>query len=110
MSIKQVRNKIMEYIINGNNSNDKIANKVSLESYVNQGNNVEYNYLPFIDFQKNNSILKNKNDIYNDNDSYSDNHLLSASMPLPDDNLTRFYIVGLSCLGLYMLNSVLKKK
>lgn len=106
MSIKQVRNKIMEYIINGNNSNDKIANKVSLESYVNQGNNVEYNYLPFIDFQKNNSILKNKNDIHNN----SDNHLLSASMPLPDDNLTRFYIVGLSCLGLYMLNSVLKKK
>ena len=107
MSIKQVRNKIMEYIINGNNSDDRVANKVSLESYVNQGNNIEYNYLPFIDFQKNNSILKNKSGIHND----SDNHLLSASKPsLPDDNLTRFYIVGLSCLGLYMLNSVLKKK
>lgn len=107
MSIKQVRNKIMEYIINRNNSDDRVANKVSLESYVNQGNNVEYNYLPLIDFQKNNSILKNKNDIHNN----SDNHLSSASTPtLPDDNLTRFYIVGLSCLGLYMLNSVLKKK
>ena len=59
MSIKQVRNKIMEYIINGNNSKDKNANKVSLESYVNQGNNVEYNYLPFRNF-----IASNLNSIF----------------------------------------------
>ena len=41
MSIKQVRNKIMEYIINENNDTEKKSlNIVTLEPYVNKANNV----------------------------------------------------------------------
>jgi hypothetical protein len=97
MSIKQVRNKIMEHIINGNNYREiNSSNKVTLEPYVNRANNVEQNYIPFIDINYNKNPLKSAT-IY-------PNH------EIPNDNLTQIYIVGLSCLGLYMLNSIIKKK
>lgn len=103
MSIKLVRNKIMEFIINGNNNNEQKPNKISLEAYVNRDNNIEYNYLPFVDFEKNQNTMKNKNTMKNENDN-------TITNPIPDDHITKFYIIGLSFLGIYMLNSVLKKK
>ena len=97
MSIKQVRNKIMEYIINGNNDTEKkTPNKVILEPYVNRANNVEQNYIPFIDVNHNKNPLNTAQ--------------ISPNPEIPNDNLTKIYIVGLSCLGLYMLNSLIKKK
>ena len=97
MSIKQVRNKIMEYIINGNNDTKiNTLNKVTLEPYVNRANNVEQNYIPFIDVNYNKTPL-NSTQIY-------------PNPEIPNDNLTKIYIIGLSCLGLYMLNSLIKKK
>lgn len=97
MSIKQVRNKIMELIINGNNNNNiNNVNHVSLERYLHRENNIEYNFLPFVDMKMNNKELKK--------------YLPNPSPPLPNDNLTKIYVIGLSCLGLYMLNSLLNKK
>lgn len=97
MSIKQVRNKIMEYLINGNNDTEKkTPNKITLEPYVNRANNVEQNYIPFID------VSHNKNPLISAQ--------TSPNPEIPNDNLTKIYIVGISCLGLYMLNSLIKKK
>ena len=97
MSIKQVRNKIMEYIINGNNDTEKKSlNIVTLEPYVNRANNIEQNYIPFIDVNYNKNPLNSAQ--------------ISPNHEIPNDNLTKIYIVGLSCLGLYMLNSLIKKK
>ena len=97
MSIKQVRNKIMEYIINGNNDTEKkTPNKVTLEPYVNRANNVELIYMPFIDVYHNKKPLNSAQ--------------ISPNPEIPNDNLTKIYIIGLSCLGLYMLNSLIIKK
>jgi len=97
MSIKQVRKKIMEYIINGNNDTEKkTPNKVTIEPYVNRANNVEQNYIPFIDVNYSKKPLNSAQ--------------ISPNNEIPNDNLTKIYIVGLSCLGLYMLNSLIKKK
>ena len=99
MSIKQVKNKIMEYIINGHSQNEQKTigrNKVLLESYSNMENSNEHNYIPFIDNRHNN---KKKY------------HITPLSNPSSkNDNLTNIYIIGISCLGLYILNSFLKKK
>lgn len=98
MSIRQVRKKIMEYIINGNNDTEKnTQNKVTLEPYVNKANNIEQNYLPFIDVNHNKN-LPNSTEI------------VPTNSEIPNDNLTKIYIIGLSCLGLYVLNSLIKKK
>lgn len=97
MSISQVKNKIVEYIINGNNENKKIdSNKVILEPYVNRANNIEQNYIPFID------VNHNKNPKHGTH--------ISHNTVDPNDNLTKIYIFGLSCLGLFILNSLIKKK
>ena len=99
MSIKQVKNKIMEYIINGHSQNEQKTigrNKVLLESYSNMENSNEHNYIPFIDNNHNN---KKKY------------HITPLSNPSSkNDNLTNIYVIGISCLGLYILNSFLKKK
>lgn len=97
MSIKQVRNKIMEYIINGNNADVKITQpKVSLEAYTNRNNSIELNYIPFIDVNYNKNPTINKPSVYNSK--------------ISNDNLTKVYVVGISILGLYILNSLMKKK
>ena len=97
MSIKQVRNKIMEYIINGNNDTEKKSlNIVTLEPYVNKANNVEQNYMPLIDVNYNKNLIKSAQ--------------ISPNPEIPNDILTKVYIVGLSCLGLYVLNSLIKTK
>jgi hypothetical protein len=84
----------MEYLINGNKDTDnKIKKKVVFEPYV---NNVEHNYIPFIDVNNNKNLINNTH--------------ISPNPEIPNDNLTKIYIVGLSCLGLYMLNSLIKKK
>ena len=96
MLIKQVRNKIMEYMINGNNNTEKNKrNKVIFEPYVNRANIVEQNYIPFIDINHNKVPLKSAP--------------ISPKLEIPNDTLTKIYVIGLSCLGLYMLNSLIKK-
>lgn len=98
MSIKQVRNKVMEYIINGKNDTEKkTPNKVILEPYINKTNNVEQNYIPIIDVNYNKNMLNAV-------------QLNPVEPEFPNDNLTKIYIIGLSCLGLYMLNSLIKRK
>ena len=101
MTLSQTRKRIMEFIINGNNSSqtNTSPNNVILEPYVNRGNNIEYNYLPFIDIDKNVKTLNNTNTVFAD-----------AKPIKPNDDITKLYIIGLSCLGLYMLNSILQKK
>jgi len=99
MSIKQVKNKIMEYIINGHSQNEQKTigrNKVLLESYSNMENSNEHNYIPFI---------------HNHHNNKKKYHITPLSNPSSkNDNLTNIYIIGISCLGLYILNSFLKKK
>ena len=106
MSIKQVKNKIIEYIINGQNNIEqkKVGiNKVLLESYTNIENSNENNFIPLIDINYNNNNNNNNN-----NKKY---HITPLSNPSSkNDNLTNIYIIGISCLGLYILNSFLKKK
>ena len=104
MSFKQTRNKIMEYIINGNNRQQTSPNSVILEPHISKENNVEYNYLPFIDINKNGQLLKT---------TKNQPKLVSTTSPsdeIPSDTLTNIYIIGISFLGLYILNSILKKQ
>lgn len=101
MSIKQIRNKIMEYIINGNNDHlNTSPNKITLETYKNKYNNIEKNYLPFIDVNYNKNATSKA--IQEPKIYFTSN--------IPNDNLTKTYIVGLSLLGLYMLNSIILKQ
>jgi hypothetical protein len=100
MSFKQTRNKIMEYLINGNNKSMVTSpNNVILEAYINQGNNVEYNYLPFINIEKNRDVIIKK---YNQT-------VTNLTGENNNDKLIQIYVLGLSCLGLFILNSVLNK-
>jgi hypothetical protein len=100
MSFKHTKNKIIEFLINGNNKSMVTSpNNVVLEAYINQGNNVELNYLPFINIEKNSDVINNK-------------HTPTETNPNsvnPNDKLIQIYVFGLSCLGLFILNSVLKK-
>ena len=97
MSTKQVIKKVMEHLTNGNgNKEKKTSNNIIFEPYVNKNNNVEQYYIPFIDINYNKNPVKNAH--------------ITSNPKFPNDILTKIYIVGLSCLGLYMLNSLIKKK
>jgi len=94
MSINKVKNLMINHILH---KGDKTTpNMVTLEPYLNMVNNAELYYLPFIDVKHNTqpSIMSK----------------ISPTPEIPNDKLTQIFIIGLSCLGLYMLNSLIKKK
>lgn len=104
MPLKDLKN-ILFYFSKNNLENNK-PNKVYFETFINKGNNIEQNYLPLIDIDLNRKILNNKL-LNNSSNPDSDSELIST---IKNDNISNIYIIGLSFLGLYILNLINKKR
>lgn len=103
MPASDIRNQIVSFLEKANSSVslNKKPTTVKLEAFKNQK---ESNYLPLIDIQSNKKWM---------NKSVFD-HALSEYEPstpnFPDDKISKIYILGLSCLALFILTKVCYKK
>ena len=105
MPVRKIKNIMMQLLTNPADNIIKRPNNVILESYLNREHNIEKNYLPFVDFHKNKKVLNTRQSIFeHDTDEWN-----NVMVPT-NDSITRIYVIGLSCFGLYVLNSMLKIK